>query len=163
VLPKEPDFFYRYVDASYRNTDNRKSISGYVFLAGNGAITWSSRKQVSITLSSTKAEYVTLSEAAQEACWLKSLYSKLSLLQEDILTLIQGNNNGSIAMARNPQFHKCSKHIAIHWHWVCDLVQDGKVFINSCRDPEQTAAILMKALLKPKHQRHTCEMGLVPA
>jgi len=66
-------------------------------------------------------------------------------------------------MVRNPQFHKRSKHIAIRWHWVRDLVQEGKVFIDSCRDPEQTADVLTKALLKPKHQKHTREMGLVPA
>jgi len=163
ALPEEPDFFYGYTDASYGNTDDCKSISGYVFLAGNRAITWSSRKQVSIALSSTEAEYIALSEAAREACWLKSLYSELSLLQEDVPTLIQGDNDGSIVMARNPQFHKRSKHIAIHWHWVRNLVQDGKVFIDSCRDPEQMADVLTKALLKPKHQRHTHEMGLVPA
>ena len=63
-----------------------------------------------------------ISKAAQEACWLKSLYSELSLLQENVLMLIRGDNDGSIAMARNPQFHKHSKHIAIHWHWVRDLV-----------------------------------------
>jgi len=163
ALPQEPNFFYGYADASYGNADNCRSISGYVFLAGNGAITWSLRKQVSITLSSTEAEYVALAEAAREACWLKSLYGKLGLLQEDVPTLIRGDNDGSIAMVRNPQFHKRSKHIAIRWHWVRDLVQEGKVFINSCRDPEQTADVLTKALPCPKHQKHTREMGLVPA
>ena len=64
ALPQEPNFFFRYADASCGNADNRRSISGYVFLAGNGAITWSLRKQVSITLSSTEAEYVALAEAA---------------------------------------------------------------------------------------------------
>jgi len=161
ALPQEPNFFFGYADASYGNADDHRSISGYVFLAGNGAITWSSRKQVSIALSSTKAEYVALAEAAREACWLKSLYGELSLLQEDVPTLIRGDNDGSIAMARNPQFHKRSKHIAIRWHWLRELVQEGKVFIDSCCDPEQTADILTKALPRPKHQRHTQEMGLV--
>jgi len=162
ALPLEPNFFYGYADASYGNADDCRSISGYVFLARNGAITWSLRKQVSIALLSTEAEYIALAEAAQEACWLKSLYSELGLLQEDVPMLICGDNNGLIAMARNPQFHKCSKHIAICWHWVHDLVQEGKVFIDNCRDPEQTADILTKALLRPKHQKHTREMGLVP-
>jgi len=162
ALPLEPNFFYGYMDASYRNADNHRLISGYVFLARNGAITWSSRKQVSIALSLTEAEYVTLSKAAQEACWLKSLYSKLGLLQEDIPTLIWGDNDRLIAMARNLQFHKCSKHIAIQLHWVRDLVQEGKVFINSCHNPEQMADVLTKALLHPKYQQHTQEMGLVP-
>ena len=102
-----------------------------------------------------------LSEAAQEACWLRSLYSKLGLLQEEVPTLIQGDNEGSIAMAKNPQFHKHSKHIAIRWHWVHNLVQEGKIYVDSCRDPEQTADVLMKALPCLKHKKHTSDMGLV--
>ena len=161
ALPQEPNFFFGYADASYGNADDRRSISGYVFLARNGAITWSSRKQISIALSSTEAEYVALSEVAREACWLRSLYSELSLLQEVVPTLILGDNEGSIAMAKNPQFHKHSKHIVIHWHWVRDLVQEGKIHVDSCRDPEQTADVLTKALLRPKHKKHTSDMGLV--
>jgi len=161
AVPQEPSFFFGYADASYGNVDDRRSITGYVFLAGNGAITWCSRKQISIALSSTEAKYVALSEAAQEACWLRSLYSKLSLLQEEVPTLIRGDNEGSIAMAKNPQFHKRSKHIAIRWHWVRDLVQEGKIYVDSCRDPEQTVDVLMKALPCPKHKKHTSDMGLV--
>ena len=64
-------------------------------------------------------------------------------------------------MARNPQFHKRSKHIATRWHWLRDLVQDNKITIESCRDPEQTADILTKAISRPKHQKHVREMGLI--
>jgi hypothetical protein len=141
--------------------DGCKLITRYIFLAGNGAITWSLRKQISIALSSMEAKYVTLSEAAREACWLRNLYGKLGLLQVGVPMLIQGNNEGSIAMAKNPQFHKQSKHIEICWHWVCDLVQASKICIESIRDPEQMANVLTKALLHPKHQKHTADMGLV--
>jgi len=75
--------------------------------------------------------------------------------------LIRGDNEGLIAMAKNPQFHKRSKHIEIRWHWVRDLVQEGKIYVNSCRDPEQTADVLTKALPCPKHKKHTSDMGLV--
>ena len=64
-------------------------------------------------------------------------------------------------MAKNPQFHKQSKHIEIRWHWVQELVQDGKISVKSCRDPDQTADILTKPLPRPKHKKHTAEMGLV--
>ena len=106
ALPQEPSFFFGYTDALYGNTEGRKSITGYIFLAGNGAISWCSRKQISVALSLTEAEYVALSEVAREACWLRSLYSELGLLREKVPTLIQGDNEGSIAMAKNPQFHK---------------------------------------------------------
>ena len=66
-------------------------------------------------------------------------------------------------MAKNPQFHKRTKHIKIRYHWIRDLVRDGEIKIESCRDPDQTADVLTKALARPKHRQHTSEMGLAPA
>jgi hypothetical protein len=66
-------------------------------------------------------------------------------------------------MAHNPQLNNRTKHINIRWHWVCELVEQGILTIQSCRDPEQTADVLTKALLRPKHKQHTLEMGLMSA
>src|SRR6202522_4711304 len=63
--------FFGFADAAFANHDDYKSTSGYVFMAAGGAITWKSKKQTTIALSSTEAEYVALSEAAREACWWK--------------------------------------------------------------------------------------------
>jgi hypothetical protein len=153
------NFFHGYSDTAYANTDDFKSMSRYVFLAAGGAITWRSKKQTTIALSSTKAKYVELSEAGCEACWLRSLCEELGITQEEP-SLIKGDNNSSIAMAKNPQFHKRGKHIVMHWHWVQDMVTDGAIAITDCRDPDQTADIFMKALPRRKHQKHTNEMGL---
>ena len=159
-LHEKSNIFYGYADAAYANTDDYKSTSGYVFIVGGGAITWRSKKQTTIALSSTEAEYIALSEAGREACWLRSLYQELGFTQESP-NIIKGDNDGSIAMARNPQFHKRSKHIATRWHWVRDLVQDKVISIESCCDPEQTADVLTKPLARQKHQKHLREMGLV--
>ena len=88
---------------------------------------------------------------------------ELGLLNENVPTLICGDNDRSLAMAQNPLFHKRSKHIAIRWHWVRELVQEGTITVNSCRNPEQTADILTKALPRQKHTRHVAEMGLASA
>jgi hypothetical protein len=160
--PQSPSSVYGFADAAYVNTDDLKSTSGYVFISARGVITWRSKKQTMITLSSTEAEYVALSEVGHEACWLRSLYRELG--QEQVMpTLIKGDNDSSIAMARNPQFHKRLKHIDMHWHWVCDQVEQKAIKIESCHDPQQTADVLTKVLLRPKHQRHTVEMGLATA
>ena len=159
-LQENNNLFYGYADAAYANTDDFKSTSGYVFIVGGGAITWRSKKQTTIALSSTEAEYIALSEAGREACWLRNLYKELGYTQESP-NLILGDNDGSIAMAKNPQFHKRSKHIATRWHWVRDLVQNETITIESCRDPEQTADILTKPLTRPKFQKHLNEMGLI--
>ena len=118
-VPKLSNLFYGFADAAYANADDYKSTSGYVFITGGGAITWRSKKQSTIALSSTEAEYVALSEAACEAFWLRNLYAESGFDQKEP-TLIRGDNNGSIAIAQNPQFHKRSKHIAIRWHWIRD-------------------------------------------
>jgi hypothetical protein len=97
--------FYRYADAAYMNSEDYHSTSRYIFIMNAGAITWGLCKQTIITLSSTEAEYITLSEAMHEAKWLATLYDELGY-QANRPIKIFGNNNGSIAMAMNPQFHK---------------------------------------------------------
>ena len=91
--------------------------------------------------------------------WLRNLYEELGYAQEFPVT-IKGDNDGSIAMAKNQQFHNRGKHIAIQWHWVRDLVKQELIKIETCRDPQQTADVLTKALPCPKHCQHTSKMGL---
>ena len=161
AMPDDKDFM-GFADAAYANTDESRSTIGYVFLTGGAAITWSSKRLSLTSLSSTQAEYVALSEAAREACWLRNLYTELGLLHEDRPTTIVGDNEGSIALAHNPQFHKRTKHIEVRWHWIRELVQDGTIAIESCHDPEQTADVLTKALHRTKHHKHILDMGLTP-
>jgi hypothetical protein len=117
------------------------------------------KKQTIIALSSTEAEYVALAEARRETCWLRNLFGELGFPQTMPMT-IKADNDGSIAMAGGIQFHPRSKHIALRHHWIRDLVANDTVQIRECRDPEQTADVLTKALLKPKFTRHREEMGL---
>jgi len=77
-------------------------------------------------------------------------------------TAIKGDNDGSITMAKNPKFHKQTKHIAVRWYWIHKLVQEGTVNINTCHNPNQTADILTKALPQQKYAKHTIKMGLMP-
>ena len=95
----------------------------YVFLVNKGAITWGSKKQSTIALSTTEAEYVTISEASREALWLQHLYGKLGFVQKQA-TMLFGDNDGSITMAKNLQFHRLTKHVELQWHWGQNLVQD---------------------------------------
>jgi hypothetical protein len=156
---EENNLFHGYADAAFANCEDLKSTTGYVFLSSGGAITWKSKKQTVIALSTTESEYVALSEAGREAVWLRNLYAELGFPQKAAV-VIKGDNDGSVILSHDPQFHQRSKHIAIRHHWVRDHVNDKILDIQSCRDPEQTADILTKALPKPKHMRHTREMGI---
>jgi hypothetical protein len=159
IGPPDSNLFYGFSDAAYANADDQRSISGYVFLSNMGAITWMSKKQTTIALSTTEAEYVALSEASREAIWLRHLYGELGFVQKEPIILL-GDNDGSVSMTKNAQFHKRTKHIDLRWHWVRNLVNDGLVNVIDCRDAQQTADIMTKSLPRPKYVRHVNELGL---
>ena len=117
IGPPDSNLFYGFSDAAFANANDRKSISGYVFLSNAGTITWMSKKQAMVALSTTEAEYVVISEAACKATWLRHLYGELGFIQKEPVLLL-GDNGGSISMTKNPQFHKRTKYINIRWHWV---------------------------------------------
>jgi len=152
--------FYGFSDAAYANTEDKKSISSYIFIANRGAITWGSKKQNTIALSLTEAEYVALLESRREAIWLRHLYGEIGHVQKEPILLL-GDNDGSIALTKNPQFHKRTKHVDLCWHWVRDLVKDGQLNIVDCHDPQQIADIFTKQIIpRPKFARHVTELGL---
>ena len=90
-----------------------------------------SKKQSTIALLTTEAEYIATSKASREALWLQHLYGKLGFVQKQA-TILFGDNDGSITMAKNPQFHRHTKHIELRWHWVRNLVQDGIIELKNC-------------------------------
>jgi len=125
-----------------------------------GAITWKSKKQTIIAMSSTESEYVALSEAGHEAFWLKIFMMNLASHRWD--------RQSSKATMKVQLFYLTTlnsmcgqntlKYITIDW--VRDLVNDKVLDVQSCCDPEQMADILTKPLPMPKHQRHRQEMGM---
>ena len=92
----------------------------------NGCISWRSKKQSTVALSSTEAEYMALTEAAQEAIWLKAFLHELGAMNSDEAVKIYEDNQGSIALAKNPKFHKRTKHIDIRYHFVLERWQKEK-------------------------------------
>src|SRR6266850_2381147 len=153
------NLFHGYADAAYGNLDERRSTTGYVFITGKGAITWRSKRQPTVALSSTEAEYVALSESAREACWLRSLFGELGYKLVEA-TEIFSDNEGAVAMAKNPQFHQRAKHIEIKHHSIRQMVKRNKVKAQSCQGHRQTADVLTKALPHAKHKQHVSEMGM---
>ena len=107
-----------YSDANWAgDTSDRNSTSGYIFMFSGGPISWSSKKQKCVALSTAQAEYVALSGAAQEWLWLRQLEVELGYSPEGP-TLIFEDIQSTIAMAKNPQFHGRAKHINIRHHFV---------------------------------------------
>ena len=122
VYRGELDSLIGYTDSDWAgDQDTRRSHSGYVFNVGSGAISWSSKRQPTVALSSTEAEYMGQTQATKEAIWLRRLLKELHAQDSIAATTIFGDNQGAIALAKNPQFHPRSKHIAIQHHFVRDV------------------------------------------
>ena len=142
------DVFVGYSDSDFGgDSDDRRSTSGYIFQIGGAGISWRSKKQTSVALSTAEAEYVALSHATQEAVWLRQLTSDLGCNTTQP-TVIYEDNQAAICMAKNPTSK--SKHIEIKYHYVREKVQDGIVEINYCKTEEMIADIMTKGLGKEK-------------
>jgi hypothetical protein len=102
-----------------------------------GAIfSWNTRTQKTVVLSSTEAEYMSLSDTSRQLIWVRNLFSELGIELAPILLF--GDNQGSIFIASNPVQEKCSKHIDLCYHYIRDVVQDGKVelfFVEGTQNP----------------------------
>jgi hypothetical protein len=141
---------------------NCKSTGGFVFMLGGGAVSWKSKKQNSIALSSLEAEYIAGSEAAKEAVWLRRLYQELSNTTVNRMqpTVINIDNLGAIKNAENPRFHNRTKHIDIRHHFIRDLIEKGDISVQHISTNENIADTLTKQLAIASLERHRAAMGL---
>ena len=151
-------------DSDWGGSNDRRSTSGYVFLLNGGAISWASRKQSVVALSSMEAEYMGITQAVKEVLWLRTLFRELWALQHGKeISTIYSDNQGAIALAQNPGFHAQSKHIDIQFHFVREHVNTETGSINLLYHPtnDMTADVLTKGLARGRHQKHRAAMGLV--
>ena len=147
---------YREKDHSisgYTNTDGMSNedwhaISGYTFLIDGGVVSWSSKCQSLVTLSTTEAEYVATTHATKEAIWLREFISEVYEPQGPMT--LYSNSQSAITLTRNEQFHTHTKHINIRFHFICYVIEAGKITINFCPTEDMVADTFMKALPKAK-------------
>ena len=139
-----------YSDSSHNtDPDDGKSTTGYIFCVGETPISWCSQKQDVVALSSCEAEYMAATEATKQAIWLQELMSEITGSKEE-KTLIRVDNKSAIALAKNPVFHRRSKHIHKRFHFIRECVEQGLIDVEHVPGTKQKADILTKALAKIK-------------
>jgi hypothetical protein len=132
-----------YTDSSWANDlETRRSTSGMVVKLNGNVVSWLSRKQKTVALSSTEAEYMAASEATSEALWLRAWIKEV--FQVDAPVLLYCDNQSALALAKNDTFHQRTKHIDIRYHFIRERVQWGHVIMQFVPTEDQEADILTK-------------------
>jgi hypothetical protein len=141
-----------WVDADGSEEEDRRAVTGYAFLINGGAVSWCSKQQELIVLSTTEGEYVAATHAAKEALWLRSLISEVFGDTLEATTLFS-DNQSAIALSKDHQYHARTKHIDIRYHFIRWVIQNGSIRLIYCPTEDMLADTLTKALpsVKAKH------------
>lgn len=150
-----------YLDLDWaEDRENRRSTSGYAFCFGSGVISWKSKKQLAVLLSSTKAKYKAMSDACKEGLWLSKILSKLHLCDNSPVNLFV-NNKGAEALSKNPEHHSCTKHIDARHHFIRKCVGQGVFKAQHASTSNMLADMLTKPLPRVLLRSHQLHFGLL--
>lgn len=126
-------------------------------MIAGGCVSWRAQKQPTVATSTTEAEYRAAYEATQEAIWLRQLLLDMNYPCEDPISLLC-DNQGALALAKNPLYQSRSKHFDILYHWIREKVDDHTILPTYITTSLMLADFLTKAVHFPKHD--FCSKGL---
>src|SRR5579871_5729126 len=152
---------FGYTDTNWGgNLDNRKSTGGFAFTFAGRVISWSSKLQETVALSSTESEYMAATQASREVIWFGKLLQEIRYSQDRRITIMLADNQGSINLAKNPTQHARTKHIDIQHYFIREKVEEKKIELVYCSTDEMVADMLTKSVSRDKLQRFSKQMGL---
>lgn len=144
-----------YVDADYAHkADDRRSVSGVAVCCGGTLVSWFSRTQKCVTLSTTEAEYVAMADGVKEALYVRGVLVFLMPSLGSPSIGVFEDNKGAIDLAKNPLSSSNSKHIDVRYHFLRELVGTGDLSVKYLRTDDQHADILTKAIGKESFEKH---------
>ena len=151
-----------YSDADWgSDLDECKSTFGYAFLLNNGVITWSSKKQPCIALSTMEAEYVACSTDVQEVVCLRRFFQNLEVVKDasDPVT-VHCDSMAALAYAKDSKYHGRSKHIYIRYHYIRDMVVHNEMVLKHISTSPMIVDPLTKPIGRDVFQAHVKSLGL---
>lgn len=148
-----------YSDADYAgDLDTRLSTTGYIFTLNGAAVSWASKRQATVSHSTTEAEYVAAAMAVQEAVWLRRLLHDLTGVTKPMV--MRCDNQSALAMMRNAVCSARTKHIDVAYHFLREKVHDGELLPAHVPTGEMVADMLTKALPIPSFSTCRQEVGV---
>ena len=149
-----------YFDAAYMdNTADSHSTMGYLFLLYGSTISWASKKQQTIALSTTEAEYLAGTEATKECMWIIAFLGSLGIKLDGPVKLL-GDNQGANALAKNPTYHARTKHIGGRQRFLSEMVEQRIIEVSYIPTADMAADTLTKALPRDSYDSFMSLMGL---
>ncbi|XP_071053569.1 uncharacterized protein [Onthophagus taurus] len=149
-----------YTNADWGSSiDYRRSYTGYLFKMANAAISGETKKQRTGALSSTEAEYMSLTEAAKEALYEKKFLLDLQFNSKKPIVLYNDNQSCQ-KLAKNNVYHSTTKHIDIKYHFIRKVLEDNVINLKYCQTEEMIADVLTKPLPKPILEKFITMIGL---
>lgn len=150
-----------YCDADYNACPlSRRSLTAYVVFLGGSPVSWKTKKQETVSMSSAESEYRSMSDATKEIKWLRQLLSDLGVKQYRPVRMYC-DSQAAIHIAKNPVFHERTKHIKKDCHNTWDAVTDGLLTLIHVRTHEQLADILTKPLGHSQFDKFIPKLGIV--
>lgn len=139
--------------------DEWKSVSGYVSILQGGAVSWRSKRQDSVSRSSTEAEYIALSDTTQEAIWLHNFCAELKIVPSTPI-MIFCDNKGALSLAKNGSFSSRTKHINVAFYFVKEKIDARIVQVEYISTKEMVADMLTKAANQKVVEMCVTKMGI---
>lgn len=148
-----------YVDSDFAgDLDKSKSTTGYVYKLAGGAVSWMSKLQKVVALSTTEAEYMAATQACKESIWIQRLLEELGHKQEKIVLFC--DSQSALYIAKNPAFHSRTKHIRVQYHFVREVVEEGTVDMQKIHTNENLADVMTKPVNTDKFIQCRSSIGL---
>lgn len=153
--------FHGYSDADHGgDIETRRSTTGYAFVLGSGIISWCSERQKCVSISTTEAEYVAASQAVKELVWLKRLLQEIVSTKQEI-PFFYMDNESAMRLAKNPEYHKRTKHIDIRFHFIREKVIEKCFLLKHVSTKDQLADVFTKALPRERFQEIRKKLNII--